>query len=73
MEVIKKNIPNIIYGSLDGIITTFAIIAGVVGAKQNMKIAFILALANLVADGFSMGVSSYESILQNGEMEFFLW
>jgi len=65
MEVIKRNIPNIIYGSLDGIITTFAIIAGVVGAKQNIKIAFILALANLLADGFSMGVSSYESILQN--------
>ena len=65
MEVIKRNIPNIIYGSLDGIITTFAIIAGVLGAKQNIKIAFILALANLLADGFSMGVSSYESILQN--------
>ena len=65
MKIIRKNIPNIIYGSLDGIITTLAIIVGVIGAKQNMMVAFILALASLIADGFSMAVSSYESILFN--------
>ena len=65
MKIIRKNIPNIIYGSLDGIITTLAIIVGVIGAKQNMMVAFILAFASLIADGFSMAVSSYESILLN--------
>lgn len=65
MDIIHKNIPNIIYGGLDGIITTLAIIVGVIGAKQNMMVAFILSLANLIADGFSMAVSSYESILIN--------
>ena len=65
MNILTKNVTNIIYGSIDGIITTLAIILGVIGAKQNMSIAFILALANLLADGFSMAVSSYESVLVN--------
>lgn len=65
MNILTRNIPNIIYGSIDGIITTLAIILGVIGAKQNMSIAFILAIANLLADGFSMAVSSYESVLVN--------
>tara|TARA_Y100000590_G_C15718891_1_gene1012840 strand:+ start:594 stop:1145 length:552 start_codon:yes stop_codon:yes gene_type:complete len=65
MNILTKNVPNIIYGSIDGIITTLAIIVGVIGAKQNMMVAFILAIANLLADGFSMAVSSYESVLVN--------
>jgi len=64
MNIIQKNIPNLIYGGMDGIISTFAIIIGTLGAKQNMGIAFILAVANLIADAFSMAVGSYESVIE---------
>ncbi len=48
-----------IYGGIDGAITTFAIVAGVVGANLSSGVVLILGLANLVADGFSMAASNY--------------
>jgi VIT1/CCC1 family predicted Fe2+/Mn2+ transporter len=50
-----------VYGSTDGIITTFAIVAGTMGAKLHYTIIIILGLANVLADGFSMAVSRYLS------------
>ncbi|MBI2609125.1 MAG: VIT1/CCC1 transporter family protein [Deltaproteobacteria bacterium] len=46
-------------GSIDGLVTTFAVIAGVVGARLQLEVALILGVANLVADGFSMAVSNF--------------
>jgi putative effector of murein hydrolase len=43
------------YGGIDGTITTFAIVAGVVGADLSGKVVLVLGLANLIADGFAMG------------------
>lgn len=48
-----------IYGAIDGTITTFAVVSGVVGAQLAPGIIVILGLANLLADGFSMAVSNY--------------
>jgi len=48
-----------VYGGIDGAITTFAIVAGVVGAGLSSNVIVILGLANLVADGFSMAASNY--------------
>lgn len=48
-----------IYGSIDGTVTTFAIVSGVVGADLSNKVILILGFANLLADGFSMAVSNY--------------
>jgi vacuolar iron transporter family protein len=48
-----------VYGGIDGAITTFAIVAGVVGAELSAKVILILGIANLVADGFSMAASNY--------------
>lgn len=47
------------YGANDGIITTFAVVSGVVGASLANSVIVILGLANLVADGLSMGASNY--------------
>ena len=52
-------LPDLVYGSNDGIITTFAVVSGVVGAALANEVIVILGLANLVADGFSMGASNY--------------
>ena len=48
-----------VYGGIDGAITTFAIVAGVVGAALSSNVILILGLANLLADGFSMAASNY--------------
>jgi len=48
-----------IYGGIDGTITTFAIVAGVVGADMPGAVVLVLGMANLVADGFAMGAGNY--------------
>ncbi len=55
-------IHNIVYGGNDGIITTFAVVAGTVGAALPSYIVIILGLANLLADGVSMAVGAYLSL-----------
>ena len=56
-----KYIGDIVYGALDGIITTFAVVAGVQGAQLSNSVVLILGFANLLADGLSMGVGNYLS------------
>ena len=48
-----------IYGGIDGTITTFAIVTGVVGAALPGTVVLVLGLANLIADGFAMGAGNY--------------
>lgn len=50
-----------VYGGLDGIITTFAVVTGVAGAQLGTHVILILGLANLLADGFSMATGAYLS------------
>jgi VIT1/CCC1 family predicted Fe2+/Mn2+ transporter len=54
-------VPDAVLGGIDGCVTTFAIVAGTVGAGLPTATALILGLANLVADGFSMAVSNFEA------------
>lgn len=53
---------DLVYGANDGIITTFAVVAGVAGAQLEARIVLILGFANLLADGFSMGASNFLAI-----------
>ena len=53
--------PELIYGGIDGSVTTFAVVAGAAGAKFGTEIVIILGLANLLADGLSMSIGSYLS------------
>jgi len=48
-----------VYGALDGVVTTLAIVSGAAGAALEPVIGLILGVANLVADGISMGASNY--------------
>jgi VIT1/CCC1 family predicted Fe2+/Mn2+ transporter len=50
-----------VLGGIDGCITTFAIVASSVGAGFPGLVAFVLGMANLIADGFSMAASNYEA------------
>jgi VIT1/CCC1 family predicted Fe2+/Mn2+ transporter len=48
-----------IYGGIDGAVTTFAVVAGTLGANLPSRVVLILGSANLVADGFSMAASNF--------------
>ena len=50
---------DVIYGGIDGSVTTFAVVAGVVGAELAPAVILIMGFANLVADGFSMAASNF--------------
>lgn len=55
-------IGDVVYGANDGIITTFAVVAAAAGAGVSSTTIIILGVANLLADGFSMGASKYLSL-----------
>ncbi|MCE7984705.1 MAG: hypothetical protein DYG89_26330 [Caldilinea sp. CFX5] len=50
-----------VLGGIDGCVTTFAVVAGAVGGGFPAIVAIVLGFANLLADGFSMAVSNYQS------------
>lgn len=51
-----------ILGGIDGCVTTVAVIASVAGAGLPGMVAFVLGIASLIADAFSMGVSNYQAV-----------
>src|SRR3989338_6106027 len=64
----RKYLPDFVYGGIDGAITTFAVVAGAIGASLNSSIILILGFANLFADGFSMAVSNYLSTKSRNDL-----
>lgn len=62
-------ISDAILGGIDGCVTTFAVVSGTVGAGLPATIALVLGFANLLADGFSMAISNYESIKAQQEFK----
>jgi len=60
-------IKSMVYGGLDGIITTFAVVAGVAGASLSAGIILILGFANLIADGLSMAIGDFLSTRAENE------
>lgn len=54
-------IKSIVFGGIDGIITTFSTIASIVGGSMPIEVVLTLGFANLIADGISMGLGDYLS------------
>jgi VIT1/CCC1 family predicted Fe2+/Mn2+ transporter len=63
--VAQHYLKDMVYGANDGLITTFAVVAGVEGGSLSQKAVLIVGFANLLADGLSMAVGSYLSIRSN--------
>lgn len=61
-QVQPRYIGDAVLGAIDGCVTTFAVVAGAVGAGFPASVALIMGFANLLADGFSMAVSNYEAV-----------
>jgi VIT1/CCC1 family predicted Fe2+/Mn2+ transporter len=62
LEIARHYVRELIYGANDGIITTFAVVAGVAGGGLSMRVVLIIGAANLFADGLSMAAGNYLSI-----------
>lgn len=68
-ESLTNYVREIVYGGTDGIITTFAVVAGFTGAQVDgnvLQLSFatvlLFGLANLFADSASMGLGNFLSI-----------
>lgn len=48
-----------IFAASDGVVTTFAVVAGSAGASLGSNVVLILGFSNLFADGFSMAIGNY--------------
>jgi VIT1/CCC1 family predicted Fe2+/Mn2+ transporter len=54
-------LPDAVYGAIDGTVTTFAVVAGAIGADLSSRVVLILGAANLLADGFSMAAGNFSA------------
>ena len=61
-ETAQHYIGDLIYGTNDGLLTSYAIVAGVSGGALSSTAVLIVGIANLFADGLSMGVGNFLSI-----------
>jgi VIT1/CCC1 family predicted Fe2+/Mn2+ transporter len=74
LQIARHYVRELIYGANDGIITTFAVVAGVAGGGLSLRVVLIIGAANLLADGLSMAagnylsIRSYESVLEAQEL-----
>jgi VIT1/CCC1 family predicted Fe2+/Mn2+ transporter len=59
--LIGEYVKSIVFGGLDGIITTFAVVAASVASKLSFYTLLIVGFANLIGDAFSMGLGDYFS------------
>ena len=62
LQIARHYVRELIYGANDGVITTFAVVAGVAGGGLPLRVVLIVGAANLLADGLSMAVGNYLSI-----------
>ncbi len=56
---IGRYIRDIVFAANDGIVTTFSVVAGVVGAHLSPVVIVVIGLTNILADGFSMATGNY--------------
>lgn len=65
---VGERLKSIVYGGLDGIITTFAVVAGATGGHLETDTILILGISSLFADACSMGVGAALSTKAEDEM-----
>jgi VIT1/CCC1 family predicted Fe2+/Mn2+ transporter len=62
IAIARHYLRDLVYGANDGIITTFAVVAGVAGGDLAAAVVLIVGAANLAADGMSMEVGNLLAI-----------
>ena len=51
----------LIFGGMDGILTSFAIVAGATGGQLSVPVVLVLGFSNILADALAMGVGEFLS------------
>lgn len=64
----SSRVKSIVFGGLDGVITTFSIVAAVAGASLPPQTAILMGFSNLIADAMSMGLGDFLS--SKAELDF---
>ncbi len=75
-QKIEQYFKEVIYGGIDGIVTTFAVVAGFAGAslsadtavQLSFAVVLLFGLANLFADAASMGLGNFLSVRSEQDM-----
>jgi VIT1/CCC1 family predicted Fe2+/Mn2+ transporter len=57
----RSHLGDAVLGGIDGCVTTFAVVGAAAGAGFPARVSLVIGLANLLADGFSMAVSNFQS------------
>ncbi len=58
-KLLSRYIKDVVYGANDGLVTTFAVVSSVEGARLGTTVILAVGFASLFADGFSMAASDY--------------
>lgn len=56
-----------VFGAMDGLVTNFALLAGVWGGEASHRVLILTGLAGLVAGAFSMAAGEYTSVAAQAE------
>jgi vacuolar iron transporter family protein len=57
-----------VFGAMDGLVSNFALIAGIAGGKASQHVIVLAGLAGLVAGAFSMAAGEYISVASQSEL-----
>jgi VIT1/CCC1 family predicted Fe2+/Mn2+ transporter len=57
-----------VFGAMDGLVSNFALIAGVAGGQASQKVVLLAGLAGLAAGAFSMAAGEYISVASQSEL-----
>ncbi|WP_254716222.1 VIT1/CCC1 transporter family protein [Actinomadura sp. WMMB 499] len=57
-----------VFGAMDGLVSNFALIAGVAGGSESQKVVLLAGLAGLAAGAFSMAAGEYISVASQSEL-----
>ncbi|MFD0687104.1 VIT1/CCC1 transporter family protein [Actinomadura fibrosa] len=57
-----------VFGAMDGLVSNFALIAGIAGGQASQKVILLAGLAGLAAGAFSMAAGEYISVASQSEL-----
>jgi len=58
----------VVFGAMDGLVSNFALIAGIAGGQASQKVVLLAGLAGLAAGAFSMAAGEYISVASQSEL-----
>jgi len=64
---VGSRLKTLVFGGLDGILTSFAIVSSCAGSEMDARVVLLLGACNILADALAMGVGEYLSTKSSDE------